>query len=149
MPPAIEEDKSDCVVIDDDLYQDEFDDSVLDSYVNQEDVAQQIPGSASLDALAALPVVRSVPWKPGKELPPDKSTESPRYQTRGGCLLAMRGHVMEPRCSHCASPGSRLSLCVSLPGWYRGSCAACQMRAKGAQCSLRQSVARMYLSEPI
>lgn len=51
-----------------------------------------------LDRLQLLPVRRSIPWHIGKELPPEKSSESPRIQQRGACLLSTRGDVAKPPC---------------------------------------------------
>ena len=79
-----------------------------------------------LESLRALPEVRSIPWQAGKELPADKSTNSPRSQTRGAFLLSTRGHITPP-CTHCATGVGRFSVCVSLEGWFHGACATCQV----------------------
>jgi hypothetical protein len=84
------------------------------------------PGIDALEGLRALPEVRPIPWQSGKELPPEKSTESPRSQTRGAFLLSTRGQIRDPPCTHCASGVGRFSVCVSLEGWFHGACATCQ-----------------------
>ncbi|KAF4630610.1 hypothetical protein G7Y89_g7534 [Cudoniella acicularis] len=91
----------------------------------------------SLSGLRALPEVRPIPWATGKELPPDKSTESPRTQTRGAFLLSTRGIVRNPPCTHCATGAGRFALCISLEAWFQGACSTCQMATRGNLCSLR------------
>jgi hypothetical protein len=96
------------------------------------------PGVDALEGLRALPEVRPIPWQSGKELPPEKSTESPRSQTRGAFLLSTRGQIRNPPCTHCASGVGRFSVCVSLDGWFHNACATCQMGTRGNLCSLRK-----------
>jgi hypothetical protein len=99
---------------------------------------EQKPGVDALESLRALPEVRLIAWVPGKELPPEKSTESPRSQTRGAFLLATRRHARNPPCSHCAPGVGRFSVWVSLEGWSHGACSTCQMGTRGNICSLRK-----------
>lgn len=101
------------------------------------------PGVDALEGLRALPEVRPIPWQEGKELPPDKSTESPRSQTRGAFLLSTRGQIRDPPCSHCATGVGRFSACISLDGWFHGACATCQMGTRGNLCSLRKEAEGM------
>jgi hypothetical protein len=103
------------------------------------------PGNDALDGLRALPEVRSIPWHEGKELPPEKSTESPRSQTRGAFLLSTRGKIRNPPCTHCATGVGRFSVCVSLDGWFHGACATCQMGTRGNLCSLRKDAEGRHL----
>ncbi|KAN0099655.1 hypothetical protein V8E51_013430 [Hyaloscypha variabilis] len=109
-------------------------------------------GLDALESLRALPEVRAIPWQAGKELPAEKSTHSPRSQTRGAFLLATRGLIRNPPCTHCATGVGRFSVCVSLEGWFHGACATCQMGTRGNLCSLRKgakdSVAPNILVEP-
>jgi hypothetical protein len=95
------------------------------------------PGVDSLSGLRALPEVRPIPWVPGKELPVEKSTESPRTQTRGAFLLSTRGNINNPPCTHCASGSGRFALCISMAEWFHGACSTCQMATRGNLCSLR------------
>ncbi|EPE24858.1 hypothetical protein GLAREA_11439 [Glarea lozoyensis ATCC 20868] len=60
-----------------------------------------------LSELEALPEIRPIPWIEGKELPPEKSTESLRTQTRGGYLLSTRGNIQTPPCTRCATGGGQ------------------------------------------
>lgn len=96
------------------------------------------PGIDALEGLRALPEVRPIPWQEGKELPPEKSTESPRSQTRGAFLLSTRGQIRNPPCTHCSTGVGRFSVCISLEGWFHGACATCQMGTRGNLCSLRK-----------
>ena len=91
----------------------------------------------TLNPLRALPELRPIPWHSGKELSPDKSTQSTRVQTRGACLLASRGNVNDPPCNHCKSGVGRFYVCVSLKNWFHGACATCQLATRGNLCSLR------------
>lgn len=94
-----------------------------------------------LDRLRALPEVRPIPWYPGKELPPEKSTESDRVQTRSACIMASRGKINEPPCTHCATGLGRFSKCISLDEYLSGACSTCHLAARGNSCSLRQKLA--------
>lgn len=84
-------------------------------------------GPDMLDSLRALPEIRQIPWKAGMELPPEKSTEHSRSQTRGAFLLVTRGKVRNPPCTRCVSGSGRFTVCVSLEGWFKGACATCEM----------------------
>jgi hypothetical protein len=94
-----------------------------------------------LDRLRALPEIRRIPWYPGKELPPEKSTLSDRVQTRSACLMATRGRINDPPCSHCATGLGRFSMCVSLDEFLSGACSTCHLAARGNSCSIRLKVA--------
>ncbi|RDW92001.1 hypothetical protein BP5796_01395 [Coleophoma crateriformis] len=99
---------------------------------------QQKPQSSTyFHALEALPTQRAIPWRKGKELPPEKALKSARVQVRSGCILSIKGQPIEPKCDHCAQSSSRLTHCIALPNWFHGACAACVMRARGSQCTLR------------
>lgn len=95
------------------------------------------PGD-SLDRLRAMPILREIPWYKGKELPPDKSIESSRVQTRGACLLVSRGKVKNPPCSHCATGVGRFSQCIAHEDWFHGACATCQLATRGNLCTYRR-----------
>jgi hypothetical protein len=92
----------------------------------------------ALERLRAVPAVREIPWYEGKELPPDKSTESTRVQTRDACLLAARGEVQHPPCTDCATGVGRFSQCIASDDWFSGACATCQLATRGHLCSLRK-----------
>ncbi|KAG9240222.1 hypothetical protein BJ878DRAFT_308092 [Calycina marina] len=91
-----------------------------------------------LDELRALPEIRPIPWKPGKELPLEASIEAQRVQTRGACLLVTRGEVREPRCTHCSKDLGRFSMCVALEGVFNGACATCQLATRANLCDFRK-----------
>jgi hypothetical protein len=90
-----------------------------------------------LDRLRQLPEKRTLPWQVGKDLPPDKSTNSPRVQQRGACLLATRGDVAEVPCDHCARGNGRFTACITLYPWFQGACSTCIFTSKANRCSLR------------
>lgn len=98
------------------------------------------PGSIHipfLDRLRALSEVRSIPWRPGQELPPERSIDSPRVQQRGAILLSTRGSVAPSPCEHCAAGYGRFSQCITLEQWFQGACSGCIFTSKGNKCSLR------------
>jgi len=90
-----------------------------------------------LDRLRALPEVRQIPWRPGQELPPEKSIDSPRVQQRGAVLLSTRGGEAPSPCSHCEAGYGRFSKCIVLEQWFQGACSGCIFTSKGNKCSLR------------
>lgn len=90
-----------------------------------------------LDRLRALPEVRQIPWRPGQELPPEKSIDSPRVQQRGAVLLSTRGGEAPSPCSHCAAGYGRFSKCIIKEQWFQGACSGCIFTSKGNKCSLR------------
>lgn len=92
------------------------------------------------EKLRTLPVVRPIPWRPGQELPPEKSSDSPRVQQRGAVLLATRGQIADPPCTHCAGGYGRFSECIALGNWFQGACSGCVFTSKGNKCSLRHEV---------
>lgn len=102
-----------------------------------------------LEQLRRLPELRAMPWKPGYELPPERSTESPRVQQRGASLLATRGRVAERACDQCAAGHGRFMYCVTLGHWFQGGCSTCIFTSKGNKCSLRiQNTGRARLLNP-
>ena len=108
------------------------------------------PSSSSsgdqLDDLRALPEIRPIPWRTGKELSHEQSVEAQRVQTRGACLLVTRGQVRDPPCSHCSKDVGRFSLCVALDDWFNGACATCYLVARPNQCEFRRpDTSRMLL----
>ena len=48
------------------------------------------------------------------------------------------GKVNVPECTHCAGGSGPWTLCVSVAGHFRGSCANCHYGSEGARCSLRK-----------
>lgn len=91
-----------------------------------------------LDELRALPEIRSIPWKAGKELPAEASTEAQRVQTRGACLLVTRGEIRDPPCSHCSKDLGRFSACIALDSFFNGACATCQLATRANLCDFRK-----------
>jgi len=96
------------------------------------------PSGDQLDDLRTLPEIRSIPWKAGQELSPEQSIEAQRVQTKGACLLATRGQVRDPPCSHCSKDLGRFTLCIALDDWFNGACATCQLATRANQCEFRK-----------
>jgi hypothetical protein len=101
-------------------------------------------GVDTLESLRALPTLREIPWKEGRELAPEQiSKQCTRVQTRGAFLLVQRGQVRIPSCNRCTAGTGRFSQCVSLDGWFKGACATCEMATRGNLCSLRKELEGM------
>jgi hypothetical protein len=152
MPPAVEQ-----LDIDSQGPSYEFKIGDLNPETNQQSPATQDareltqssprPGSIHipfLDRLRALPEARSIPWRPGQELPPERSVDSPRVQQRGAILLSTRGKVSPSPCEHCAAGYGRFSVCITLEHWFQGACSSCIFTSKGNKCSLRFQTSGMY-----
>ena len=90
-----------------------------------------------LGRLSQLPMQRPLPWREGQELPPERSTGSPRVQQRGACLLATRGNVNDRPCDLCAAGLGRFTRCITLGNWFQGACSSCIFTSKGNRCSSR------------
>lgn len=99
-----------------------------------------------LDKLRTLSEVRPIPWRPGQELPPEKSSESARVQQRGAVLLSTRGRISNPACSHCLNGNGRFKDCIVLDNWFQGACSTCIFTSKGNRCSLRNQTSGRVLS---
>ncbi|KAF8857534.1 hypothetical protein BDZ45DRAFT_432105 [Acephala macrosclerotiorum] len=95
----------------------------------------------NIETLRRLPEVRSIPWKVGKQIGPEKSTQSDRPQTRGAYMLVTRGEIRNPPCTNCEHGSGRFSVCVSLNEYYQGACATCVLATRGTTCTLRQDIA--------
>jgi hypothetical protein len=93
-----------------------------------------------LDRLRTVPEVRPIPWRPGQELPAERSIDSPRMQQRGAIMLATRGHISEKPCTHCEAGYGRFSVCITLGNWFQGACSSCTFTSKGNRCSLRHQI---------
>jgi hypothetical protein len=113
--------------------------------------AQSPVGAAHLpflDRLKALPEIRQIPWRPGQELPPERSIDSPRVQQRGAVLLVTRGKIVKEQCTHCAAGYGRFSVCVTMENWFQGACSGCIYTSKGNKCSLRFQTSGISLQLP-
>lgn len=97
----------------------------------------QHAGPTFLSRLSQLPIQRSLPWRDGQELPPERSSDSERVQQRGACLLATRGSVAVEACTQCAAGRGRFTHCITLGNWFQGACASCVFTSRGNRCGLR------------
>jgi hypothetical protein len=86
-----------------------------------------------LQGLKALPEVRKLLWKVGKE-PPEINN---RREKVAACILATRGNVPAKPCSRCATGKGPMANCIALGEWLHGSCANCHFHGQGYQCSFR------------
>lgn len=145
MPTNIEDDNLDNESLDPIEYEEHGETSFNDQQKNntspndsQTSINQ--PKNASptfLARLSQLPIQRSLPWREGQELPPERSTASSRVQQRGACLLATRGIINDNSCNHCKAGRGRFTDCIVLGNWFQGACANCVFTSKGNRCSSR------------
>lgn len=107
----------------------EYEDTIDKSSFNHQPTSHDFPHDSQskgpkdaaptfLARLAQLPMQRSLPWREGQELPPERSTGSQRVQQRGACLLATRGNVSNP-CTYCAGRRGRFTHCITLGNGFR------------------------------
>lgn len=155
MPPALEDYAP---VPQQDFYQQDYEDPMNQSHQLQQDAPQPgepsshqrvIPtksiANPSIEGIAALPIVRaSIPWRPGQELPPEKSVDSQRVQQRGAALLSLRGNVAQTPCVQCAAGNGRFSQCIVLQPWFQGACCSCMFTSKGNKCSFRHQGTSLF-----
>ncbi|CZR56727.1 uncharacterized protein PAC_06616 [Phialocephala subalpina] len=102
----------------------------------------------NIETLRRLPELRSIPWKAGKQIGPEKSTKSDRPQTRGAYMLVTRGEIRDPPCTNCEHGSGRFSVCVSLNEYYQGACATCVLATRGTTCTLRQDIEEGFPPQP-
>ncbi|KAF7879954.1 uncharacterized protein EAF02_007591 [Botrytis sinoallii] len=107
-------------------------------YLNQ--ISFRDPNSSTMEErLQMMPAKRSLPWREGVEAGSEIETggDSRRKQIRFGCLLATRGNVVEDPCLSCANSRGKFTLCIALPGFFKGACASCQLSGRPNRCSIK------------
>jgi hypothetical protein len=125
-----------------------YDDNKTSGLQKQESNSKEYPGNqpslpgrnanALLNRLEELPKLRSIPWRPGLELPREQCIDSARMQKRVATLLVMRGKIADTPCSLCVAGRGRFSLCVRLDPWFVGACASCSFMSRAKDCSFRE-----------
>jgi hypothetical protein len=91
--------------------------------------------SAALTALVAMPVVRALAVRPTRIATVNVA--------RIGNLEALYGQAVgtaavNAPCAHCARNQGPWTLCVTVPGQLRSSCANCHFNSEGARFSFRK-----------
>lgn len=86
-----------------------------------------------LKELKELPELREIPWKSGTQ----PASANNRRESIAACIMATRGKIAQTPCTCCARGKGNFSFCISLPGWFNGSCANCHYGAQGSLCSFR------------
>ncbi|CCD55290.1 hypothetical protein BofuT4_P156860.1 [Botrytis cinerea T4] len=107
-------------------------------YLNQ--ISFRDPNSSTMEErLQMMPAKRTLPWREGVEAGSEIETggDSRRKQIRFGCLLATRGNVVEEPCLSCANARGKFTLCIALPGFFKGACASCQLSGRPNRCSIK------------
>jgi hypothetical protein len=100
---------------------------------------QRVNALTMEERLQLMPEKRPLPWRSGVEPGADNETggESRRKQIRFGCLLATRGIAQAEPCNSCANGRGKFSICVALPGFFKGACASCQLSGRPNRCSIK------------
>ncbi|KHJ31855.1 hypothetical protein EV44_g4530 [Erysiphe necator] len=103
--------------------------------------SRHVSGGTTEDRLTLLPEKRPLPWREGVDPGAENETggESRRKQIRFGCLLATRGDVQAIPCNTCANGRGKFSVCISLPNFFRGACASCQLSGRPNRCSIKKT----------
>jgi hypothetical protein len=83
-------------------------------------------------ALAAINPQRAPVLRPGRTVTTNRPTNLEAYYGQ------YTGQVNASGCTHCAGGSGPWTLCVSVAGHFRGSCANCHYGTEGAPCSLRK-----------
>ncbi|CAD6501229.1 BgTH12-01483 [Blumeria graminis f. sp. triticale] len=101
---------------------------------------RQSSGGTMEERLVTMPEKRTLPWRDGVEPGAENETggESRRKQIRFGCLLATRGEVQALPCNSCANGRGKFSVCISLPNFFKGACASCQLSGRPNRCSIKK-----------
>lgn len=115
-------------------------DSQLGPSTPDNDASSNTKPPGYLERIASLPKIRELPWRPGQALGAERSTDSPRVQQKGACLVATRGKIADVPCEHCTGGYGRFSQCITLGDWFQGACATCIFTSKGNKCSLRKTL---------
>lgn len=102
---------------------------------------RHLSGGTMEERLAMIPEKRALPWREWVEPSAENETggESRRKQIRFGCLLATRGDVQTIPCNSCANGRGKFSVCVSLPNFFKGACASCQLSGRPNRCSIKKN----------
>jgi hypothetical protein len=90
--------------------------------------------TAVMVALAAMPTVRN------PVLRPNRSANTGRPSNMEALLGHMVGEEEATGCKHCtrARPAGVWAACVTVNGYFGGSCANCHYNNEGIRCSLRK-----------
>lgn len=88
--------------------------------------------SRTMTRLYAFPPVRASVVREGR------TVNSTRPSNMEALLGQVVGQVNPTACTHCAGGAGVWTLCVSVNGFFAGSCANCHYGSEGVRCSLRQ-----------
>jgi hypothetical protein len=85
-----------------------------------------------MTALADMPLVRNAPIRQGRTLNLARSSNMEAY------LGQLTGQENATPCMHCGQKSAGIwTRCVSVEGFFLGSCANCHYNNEGVRCSLR------------
>lgn len=94
--------------------------------------------TAAMTALAPLPPARNSCERTGR---------TPKIAARAANMEAFLGQIVGvvngTQCKHCKNGSGVWVLCVSVEGYFHGSCANCHYNNEGVRCSLRKFSARI------
>jgi hypothetical protein len=88
--------------------------------------------TGAMTALSALVIVRN------PDLRLDRTLNTTRPSNLEALLGQTVGQVNAVQCGHCQAGSGLWTECVSVAGFFSGSCANCHYGSEGARCSLRK-----------
>lgn len=97
--------------------------------------------TAVMGILSTMPVQRAAANRAGRHVP---------NLSRGTNIEAIFGQIVGQvspwPCTHCAGNHGPWTLCITVPGYFTGSCANCHFGSQGRRCSLRTYTAPCELT---
>lgn len=82
--------------------------------------------------LLKMPQLRQIKLREGH-----KHTKLERSEEQAAVYAQTVGQVANPACEHCKRGHGPWTLCITVPGFYKGSCANCAYSSSGNRCSFR------------
>ncbi len=83
-----------------------------------------------MTALAAMSPVRNPRTREGRT--PKIHSRSANMEAYIGQIV---GNVNRPQCSHCTNGSGVWASCITVEGYFNGSCANCHYNNEGVRCS--------------
>jgi len=88
--------------------------------------------TAATTALLALPLLRAPVPRPGRTPHTDRPSNLEAW------IGQVTGQIQTPGCGHCVGGSGQWLHCVTVAGYFGGSCSNCHYGSEGARCSFRK-----------